>query len=172
VMEGWSLIAISENEGKIAVILGNPVMINAYKEGTPANGKPFPNGSKMAKAHWNPKKQDTEPGQPTVPGTQHDVDFMVKDSKRFADSGGWGWGAFEYDAASDTFSPATTAAKPPPGVCPVCAGIRKKVFARLGRPRVMCLPGAPSGLETQAPLVASDDRMIPLPARSLMSNLS
>ena len=42
-----------------------------------------------------------------VPGTQHDVDFMVKDSKRFADSGGWGWGAFEYDAASDTFKPAT-----------------------------------------------------------------
>ena len=35
-----------------------------------------------------------------------DVDFMVKDSKRFADSGGWGWAVFKYDAASDTFSPA------------------------------------------------------------------
>jgi Cytochrome P460 len=34
----------------------------------------------------------------------HDVDFMVKDSKRFADSGGWGYGAFKYDAASDTFA--------------------------------------------------------------------
>jgi len=40
-----------------------------------------------------------------VPGTQHDVDFMVKDSKRFADSGGWGWAVFDYDAASDTFMP-------------------------------------------------------------------
>jgi Cytochrome P460 len=50
-----------------------------------------------------------------MPGTQHDVDFMVKDSKRFADSGGWGWGAFEYDAASDTFSPATVADNPPQG---------------------------------------------------------
>jgi Cytochrome P460 len=38
-----------------------------------------------------------------VPGTQHDVDFMEKDSKRFADSGGWGWAVFKYDAASDTF---------------------------------------------------------------------
>jgi hypothetical protein len=38
-----------------------------------------------------------------VPGTQHDVDFMVKDSKRFADSGGWGYAVFAYDAASDTF---------------------------------------------------------------------
>jgi hypothetical protein len=98
--EGWSLIAISENGGKIAAILGNPAMIDAYKQGVPGNGKAFPDGARMAKIHWNPKKQETYPGQPTVPGTQHDVDFMVKDSKRFADSGGWGWGAFEYDAAS------------------------------------------------------------------------
>jgi hypothetical protein len=51
----------------------------------------------------------------TVPGPLHDVDFMVKDSKRFKDSGGWGWAAFEYDTATHTFSPATTAAKPPQG---------------------------------------------------------
>ena len=51
----------------------------------------------------------------TVPSTQHDVDFMVKDSKRFADSGGWGYGVFDYDAASDTFTPGTLAGKPPQG---------------------------------------------------------
>jgi hypothetical protein len=113
--ESWAVIAISENQGQIAAILGNPAMIDAYKSGIPGNGKPFPDGSKMAKVHWIPKKADTEPGAPTVPGVQHDVDFMVKDSKRFADSGGWGWGAFEYDAASDTFAPATSAATPPQG---------------------------------------------------------
>ena len=113
--EGWPVIAISENRGKIAVIVGNPIMIDAYKEGVPGNGKSFPDGAKMAKIHWNPKKQETYPGQPTVPGTQHDIDFMVKDSKRFADSGGWGWGAFEYDTASDTFSPATVANNAPQG---------------------------------------------------------
>jgi hypothetical protein len=113
--EDWPVIAISENGGKIAVILGNPTMIDAYKAGVPGNGKPFPDGVKMAKIHWVPKKQDAYPGPPTVPGTQHDADFMVKDSKRFADSGGWGWGSFEYDAASDTFSPATEAASPPQG---------------------------------------------------------
>jgi hypothetical protein len=111
--EDWSVIAISENGGAIAVIMGNPVMIDAYKDGVPDDGKPFPEGAKMAKIHWIPKKQETYPGQPTVPGAQHDVDFMVKDSKRFPDGGGWGWGAFEYDAASDTFSPATEAANPP-----------------------------------------------------------
>jgi hypothetical protein len=40
---------------------------------------------------------------------------MVKDSKRFADSGGWGWGEFKYDAASDTFTPQTLADIPPQG---------------------------------------------------------
>jgi hypothetical protein len=88
-------------------------MIDAYRKGVPGNGEPFPDDAKMAKIHWNPKKQETYPGRPTVPGTQHDVDFMVKNSKRFADSGGWGWGAFEYDAASGTFRPATVADSPP-----------------------------------------------------------
>jgi len=50
-----------------------------------------------------------------VAGTLHDVDFMVKDGKRFSDSGGWGYGEFEYDAASDTFRPGTAADKPPQG---------------------------------------------------------
>ena len=111
--ESWQMIAVSHNGDMLAAILGNPAMIAAYKAGIPENGKPFPDGAKMAKIHWNPKKQETYPGEPTVPGTQHDVDFMVKDSKRFADSGGWGWGSFDYDAASDTFSPATEAANPP-----------------------------------------------------------
>ena len=113
--EDWPVIAISENGGNFAVILGNPIMIDAYKEGVPGNGKPFPDGAKMAKVHWHPKKQEAYPGQPMVPGAQYNADFMVKDSKRFADSGGWGWGSFEYDAASDTFSPATEAATPPQG---------------------------------------------------------
>jgi len=110
--EGWQTIAISENGGLMAVIVGNPAMIEAYRAGIPGNGKPFPDGAKMAKIHWTPKKSDN-PGNPSVPGTQHDVDFMVKDSKRFADSGGWGYAAFEYDAASDTFRPATTQDQPP-----------------------------------------------------------
>jgi len=113
--EGWPVIAISENGGNFAVILGNPIMIDAYKEGVPGNGKPFPDGAKIAKVHWHPKKQEAYPGQPMVPGAQYNADFMLKDSKRFADSGGWGWGSFEYDAASDTFSPATEAATPPQG---------------------------------------------------------
>jgi hypothetical protein len=111
--EGWQMISISHNGALIAVILGNPAMIDAYQAGVPGNGKPFPDGAKMAKIHWSPKNIETYPGQPLVPSTLHDIDFMVKDSKRFADSGGWGYGEFEYDAASDTFRPGTLTDKPP-----------------------------------------------------------
>jgi hypothetical protein len=113
--EGWQTIAVSHNGGLLAVILGNPAMIDAYKAGVPGNGKPFPDGAKMAKIHWNAKKNEIAPGQPLVAGALHDVDFMVKDSKRFSDSGGWGYGEFEYDASSDTFRPGTVTDKPPQG---------------------------------------------------------
>jgi hypothetical protein len=137
--ESWQMIAVSHNGDMLAAILGNPAMIAAYKAGIPENGKPFPDGAKMAKVHWNAKKNEAEPGQPTVPGTQHDVDFMVKDSKRFADSGGWGWAAFEYDAASNTFTPADLKDKPPQGndakcgfACHTIARKRDYVFTEYG----------------------------------------
>jgi hypothetical protein len=112
--EAWQLVSISQDGSLIAAILANPAMIGAFQSGAPGNGKPFPDGAKMAKIHWNPKKMEVFPAA-TVPGTQHDVDFMVKDSKRFADSGGWGYGVFDYDTASDTFTPGTLAGKPPQG---------------------------------------------------------
>jgi hypothetical protein len=112
--EAWQVVSISQDGDLVAAILANPMMIQAYMAGIPSNGKPFPDGAKLAKIHWNPKKMETFPAA-TVPGTQHDVDFMVKDSKRFADSGGWGYAVFEYDAASDTFKPGTLADKPPQG---------------------------------------------------------
>jgi len=111
--EDWQIIAVSQNGDKIATILGNPVMIEAYKSGIPGNGKPFPDGARMAKIHWMAKKAEDQPGEPLVPGALHDTDFMVKDSKRFADSGGWGWAEFEYDPATDAFRPGNENDSPP-----------------------------------------------------------
>src|SRR5271165_2222905 len=111
----WQTIAVSQNGALIETILGNPTMIAAYKSCVPGNGKPFPDGAKMTKIHWIAVKNTAEPGNPTVPGALHDVDFMVKDSKRFADSGGWGWAVFEYDAATNTFRPGNLTDKPPQG---------------------------------------------------------
>jgi hypothetical protein len=113
--EGWQVIGVSHSGDVLAVILGNPEMIKAYEAGVPGNGNPFPDGAKMAKIHWNAKQSAEAPAPTAVPDTLHDVDFMVKDSKRFADSGGLGWGAFKYDTASDTFTPATLSDSPPQG---------------------------------------------------------
>ena len=137
--EGWQVVATSQNDKLVAVILADPVMIKAYQSGIPGNGKPFPDGSKMAKIHWNPKTHETFPGT-MVPASLHDVDFMVKDSKRFADSGGWGWAAFKYNAASDTFTPFTTADEPPQGndakcglACHTIVKTRDYVFTDYGK---------------------------------------
>jgi Cytochrome P460 len=110
--EGWQVVAISANDRLVAAILANPEMIDSFRAGIPENGKPFPDGAKMAKIHWLPTKSQYFPDT-TIPGAQHDVDFMVKDSKRFADSGGWGWAVFEYDAATQTFRPGDANSKPP-----------------------------------------------------------
>jgi hypothetical protein len=136
--ESWQAVSISQNGKVIALILGNPILIAAYKAGIPDNGKPFPDGAKFAKIHWIPKQREIFPAA-TVPGTLDNVDFMVKDSKRFADSGGWGYGAFEYDKASGTFSPATTADQPPQAndakcgaACHTIAKTRDYVFTEYG----------------------------------------
>ena len=112
--EAWQVVSISQNGSLMAATLANPEMIKAYQAGVPGNGKQIPDGARMAKIHWNQKKLETFPVA-TVPDTQHDIDFMVKDSKRFPDSGGWGYAEFEYDAASDTFRPGTSSDTPPQG---------------------------------------------------------
>ena len=110
--EDWQAISMSRNEKAVALILGNPAMIAAFRAGSPDNGKPFPDGAKMAKIHWAPKPNAFFPTA-SVPGKLANIDFMVKDSKRFADSGGWGYAVFDYDEASASFKPGNMESKPP-----------------------------------------------------------
>jgi len=136
--ESWEVVSISQNGNAMAAIVANPAMIKAYTAGVPGNGKPFPDGSKMAKIHWAPKKLDVFPSA-TVPGAQSNVDFMMKDSKRFAESGGWGYAVFDYDVASDTFKPGTLEGIPPQGndakcgfTCHTTVKTRDYVFTEYG----------------------------------------
>jgi len=137
--ESWQAISMSRNDHAVAVTLGNPVMIEAYRAGFPGNGKAVPDGAKMAKIHWEPKKNDFFPDA-TVPGALQNIDFMEKDSKRFADSGGWGYAVFEYDQASGTFKAGDAASKPPQGndakcgyACHSAAKNRDYVFTEYGK---------------------------------------
>jgi hypothetical protein len=136
--EAWQTISISHNPKVVAVIVGNPAIIDAYRAGIPGNGKPFPDGAKMAKIHWTPKKHDFFPDA-TVSDKLVNVDFMVKDSKRFADSGGWGYAVFDYDTASGAFKPGTMSGTPPQGndakcgfACHTTAKSRDYVFTDYG----------------------------------------
>ncbi len=54
--ETWQDVAVSQTDGGIKAILGNTIMINAYKEGIPGNGKPFPEGSMIVKIEWSKKR--------------------------------------------------------------------------------------------------------------------
>jgi hypothetical protein len=114
--ENWQSVSVSKTEHTFAIILANPVMIEAYRSGSPGNGKPFPDGSKITKIHYKPAKSADAPNPTTeVPGTLLNVDFIEKDSKRFLDpdAGGWGYAAFDYNTASDTFTPANEDDTPP-----------------------------------------------------------
>jgi Cytochrome P460 len=102
--EDWQLISTSKTDDRMKVILGNPTIIAAFKSGIPGNGKPFPEGSKIAKVQWKPKKSTEAPFSVDVPDTLADLFFMEKDSKRFPETGGWGYAQFDYDPASAAFT--------------------------------------------------------------------
>ena len=103
--EHWEVVAVSQTEDLLKVMVANPVMIDAYRAGVPGNGKPFPDGSKIAKIEWKPKKMTESPFSVNVPDTLQDVFLIEKDIKRFPDTNGWGYAVFLHDPKSDTFTP-------------------------------------------------------------------
>jgi hypothetical protein len=113
--ESWQVVAVSHPAGTggdamssgevLNVILANDVMIDAYVAGHPGNGKPFPDGAKLAKLQYYPKKSTEAPFAVTIPDELKDVAFMLKDATRFADTGGWGYALFDYQPATAEFAP-------------------------------------------------------------------
>jgi hypothetical protein len=90
----WELIAPAVEAdplNEIRAVLGNPVAIEAYLDGT----LPFPDGTVLVKLAWK-KVQSPEFESASVPGevTKSGVQIMVKDSKRYPGTGGWGFGRF------------------------------------------------------------------------------
>src|SRR5258707_12423029 len=102
--EDWAAVSSARTDEVLKVIVANPAMIEAYKAGVPGNGKPFPEGSRIAKLQWKPKKSTEAPFAVDVPDLFSQAFVMEKDSARFPNSGGWGYALFNYDPASDTFA--------------------------------------------------------------------
>jgi hypothetical protein len=110
--EDWAVVSSARTDEVLKVIVANPAMIEAFKAGIPGNGQPFPDGARIAKLQWKPKKSTEAPFAVDVPDVFTQAFVMEKDSKQFPKSGGWGYALFNYEAASDTF-----AADPSPSDC-------------------------------------------------------
>jgi len=113
--QSWRMVASSmpDDEGGcgtakapgcIKSIVGNPVLIKAYSEGFPANGKSVPDGAAFAKIEWAKARDRHSPYGAFVPGPLAEVGFMIKDSRHFPKTDGWGYATFQYDTATDTWS--------------------------------------------------------------------
>ena len=88
----WRFIAPAQEApplDELRAVLGNDIAVDAYKKGI----LPFPDGSILVKLAYK-RKQSTEFAPATVPGTPTTVQVMVKDSKKYPDSHGWGFGRF------------------------------------------------------------------------------
>jgi Cytochrome P460 len=97
----WKWISSAHEEGNlnsIGAVLGNDVAIKAYRE----KMIPFPDGTIIAALHYRytsseENNQAFGRSQSFVPGPPTNVQFMVKDSKKYAATGGWGFGHFNKD---------------------------------------------------------------------------
>jgi len=110
--EDWSVVSSARTDEVLKVIVGNPIMVKAYQAGVPGNGRPFPEGTKMVKLQWKPKKSTEAHFAVDVPDVFSQAFVMEKDSARFPMTGGWGYALFNYEAAADKFT-----ADPSPADC-------------------------------------------------------
>lgn len=95
----WQLIAPAEEAAplnEIRAVLGNAIAVNAYRDGA----LPFPDGTVLAKLAWK-HVQSPDFASASIPGAATTVQFMVKDSKKYAATGGWGFGRFVNGKAAD-----------------------------------------------------------------------
>src|SRR5271168_2532695 len=73
--EDWQVVSTSRTDARLKVEVANPTMLDAYRPGIPGNGKPFPDGSKIAKIEWKFKKSTEAPFSVDVPDVLQDVFF-------------------------------------------------------------------------------------------------
>lgn len=131
--ENWQVVAVSQTENLLKVMVANPTMIDAYRAGVPGNGKPFPDGSKIAKIEWKPKKSTESPFSVRIPDALQDVFLIEKDNKRFPGTKGWAYAVFDYEPASDTFKPDASGVVTCGFVCHTRVAAKDYIFTAYGK---------------------------------------
>jgi Cytochrome P460 len=98
------VVSSARTDEVLKVILANPAMIEAYKADVPGNGRTFPEGSKIVKLQWKPKRSTEAPFVVDVPDVFTQAFVIEKDSQRFPNTGGWGYALFNFDASVGNFT--------------------------------------------------------------------
>ena len=131
--ENWQVVAVSQTEDLLKVMVANPTMIDAYRAGVPGNGKTFPDGSKIAKIEWKPKKSTEAPFSVRIPDVLQDIFLIEKNNKRFPDTKGWAYAVFDYVPASDTFKPNATGVVSCGFACHTRVAAKDYIFTAYGK---------------------------------------
>ena len=126
--EDWSMVSSARQSEVLKVIVANSAMIKAFKAGVPLNGKAFPEGSMIVKLQWSPKKDTEATFDVEVPDAFKQAFVMEKDSKRFPTTGGWGYAVFNYDTASNKFTPDPTSHADCGNSCHVAVKAKDYIF--------------------------------------------
>ena len=126
--ESWSVVSSARTDDVLKVIVANPIMINAYRAGSPLDSMAFPDGAKIVKLQWKKKKSVEAPFVVEVPDTFSQAFVMEKDSKRFTKSGGWGYAIFNYDDMKDSFSPDPKALSDCGNTCHIAVKAKDYIF--------------------------------------------
>src|SRR5262245_38661259 len=98
--EDWAVISSASTDQELKVIVGNPAIIDAFKAGAPGNGQRFPEGSKIVKMQWKLTKSKEAHFEVEVQEGHTQAFVMEKDSKRFPETGGWGYAVFNHEVAT------------------------------------------------------------------------
>jgi hypothetical protein len=130
--EDCQVVAVSQTESLLKVMVANPVMIKAYREGIPGNGQPFPNNSKIGKIEWRPKVNSESPFCVRVPDTLQDVFLIEKDSRKYPDTKGWAYAVFDYNPATATYAPDKTGTVTCGFACHTAAAQKDYIFTGYG----------------------------------------
>ncbi len=132
--ENWQVVAVSQTDDLLKVEVANPTMIDAYRAGVPGNGKTFPDGSKVAKIEWKPKKSTEAHFSVRIPDTLQDVFFIEKDTKKYLCTKGWALRRVRlYDPPSDTFKPDPTGVVTCGFACHTSVAAKDYIFTAYGK---------------------------------------
>jgi hypothetical protein len=130
--DDWEVVAVSQTENLLKVMVANPAMMKAYRAGIPGNGQPFPDGSKIARIEWKQKANSESRFWVGMPVDLQDIFVIEKDSKKYPVTRGWAYGVFDYDPTTSSYAPQKNATATCGFACHTAVAKKDYIFTGYG----------------------------------------